>query len=236
MQSNMDRSQGGNTFEMSTKKGKIPGEPDMGRFWLMDWLVDQGILRTMPKDRILVLHSYSRHADAKGISYPSVATVADEVGCSERSVQRHIRALCGKPYLLMTPVGATTGGDPSSIKSTTRYRMFAHTYMAFKQANRGDKTEDLSPVPPVDNQWKTPQIDQLTGDKQGGSGVTKQAGRGDTLLSPEGTVKELEGITGNLFKKVNGKGGALKETATTPGEIRQAFFEHCDKHPELAIA
>lgn len=167
-----------------------------GRFWLMDWLIDQGWFRDMPRGLILTLLSFARHANTKGISYPAVPTTAEETGQSDRSVQRWTRKLVKMGLLFR--VSEPSGGNP---RNTTRYRLFAQTYLDLKKVRRGDIT--LSPVPAVEKPLKTPGISNLRGDSQPGVGVTKQAPGGDSPLSPKGTIKELEGIAKAVGKDIN---------------------------------
>lgn len=186
-----------------------------GRFWLMDWLMDQGWLRDWPRGQILVLLSFARHANTKGISYPSVRTTAKETGLSDRTVQRWTRKLVSIGLLFQ--MGSNTGGSANNPKSTTWYRLFAQTYADFKQTT-GDNV--MSPVPPSEEPVDNSRKDELRGDKQGGGGVTKRAVRGDISLSPKGTIKELEGIAQAV-------GQTVKNDKTAQQQIEEL---HSNRH------
>jgi hypothetical protein len=62
-----------------------------------------------------VLLSYAHHADASGVSYPSIERVAWETGLSRRQAQRVVKGLVKSDVL--EPLGATCGGRGH----TTRY-------------------------------------------------------------------------------------------------------------------
>jgi DNA-binding transcriptional MocR family regulator len=61
--------------------------------------------RDLPKTERLVVLAIAAHANAEGNSWPSVATIADYVGCSVRTVQRCLAKLVQLGRLVVSKVG-----------------------------------------------------------------------------------------------------------------------------------
>ena len=65
-----------------------------------------------------VLVAFAERADSSGSSYPSVRTIAEDSGCTRRTVQRAIRRLEKAGYLSTIPGGMVRGR-----RRATRYTL-----------------------------------------------------------------------------------------------------------------
>lgn len=127
---------------------------------------------------LCILYSLADRANDDGQgSWPSVATMAEESRCSERTVQRHLRNLEQRGLIMR--------GDQRLVE---RYR--ADRRPIVWDLNLGLKREDAG--------CQSVTSSQSRGDKSGTNGVTNSASRGDTvvtqtvskpIIKPEG-VKE----------------------------------------------
>jgi DNA-binding transcriptional ArsR family regulator len=80
--------------------------------------------RSFKHDAKMVLLALCLYVDSAGVAFPSVATIAARVGISERSVQRHLRALAAAKYIEISKRFAMSG---LGGMATNEYRVFYST-------------------------------------------------------------------------------------------------------------
>lgn len=64
----------------------------------------------MPAEVVRVLAAVATYADAAGACFPAVSTIADRLGLTRRTIQRHMRALEAGGYVERQPTKRSRGG------------------------------------------------------------------------------------------------------------------------------
>lgn len=156
-------------------------------------------LRLSDPTEKLVLLAFAEHADADGLSFPSVDLVAAEALCSGRTVQRIIRRF-EKAGLLWLVRDASGRGHPATYRVRPEALGRVPEYHELREAQRKGSHPAPAVLEPVEEDH--PQGDLLAqkgdtlmspikqpsgtqkGDRNGKRG-DKNAVKGDTLMSPE---------------------------------------------------
>ena len=69
----------------------------------------------MPAEAVRVLAAIATYADAAGACFPAVSTVADRLGLTRRTIQRHMRALEACGYVERQPTRRSRGGFGANL-------------------------------------------------------------------------------------------------------------------------
>ena len=166
---------------------------------------------------LCILYSLADRANDDGQGcWPSVATMAEESRCSERTVQRHLRNLEQR--------GVIRRGDQRLVE---RYR-----------ADRRPIVWDLNlSFEREDTGCQSVMPSQSRGDKSGTNGVTNSASRGDTvvtqtvskpIIKPEG-VKEA--VTTGLSTEQDSQSPPQSLDELAAMNAAAASGEACPSHP-----
>ena len=166
---------------------------------------------------LCILYSLADRANDDGQGcWPSVATMAEESRCSERTVQRHLRNLEQR--------GIIVRGDQRLVE---RYR--ADRRPIVWDLNLSLKREDAG--------CQSVMPSQSRGDKSGTNGVTNSASRGDTvvtqtvskpIIKPEG-VKEA--VTTGLSTGQDSQSPPQSLDELAAMNAAAASSEACHSHP-----
>lgn len=166
---------------------------------------------------LCILYSLADRANDDGQGcWPSVATMAEESRCSERTVQRHLRNLEQR--------GVIRRGDQRLVE---RYR--ADRRPIVWDLNLSLKREDTG--------CQSVMPSQSRGDKSGTNGVTNSASRGDTvvtqtvskpIIKPEG-VKEA--VTTGLSTEQDSQSPPQSLDELAAMNAAAASGEACPSHP-----
>ena len=148
----------------------------------------------MPPSEKIVLLRLADHANPDGGDvYPSIASVAEYTGISERQVQRYIKGFVERGILVIT--GHAKGG-----RSNPREYQFTFQFAPRKGDTRDtvSDAERVTPPTPIAarkgdaDDTVSERVTSTKGDTEGTERVTPMTLKGDTAMSPEPsrTVKE----------------------------------------------
>ncbi|MBK8160860.1 MAG: helix-turn-helix domain-containing protein [Rhodospirillaceae bacterium] len=187
--------------------------------------------RSISAEAFRVLAALGTYADAGGVCFPSVSTIAARLGLSRRQIQRHLRAIEAAGYLITETRKRTDGmgGFGSNV-----YRVFTE----------GDASSDDAMLPE-----NTPSDDGhgVTGRQamrhptagMASSEGTIIASSGDALMYPlkEPTTKapKVKGVASAPPTDKATRGSRLPDD-WTPGEVGAAFARELGLDPNRVFA
>lgn len=207
------------------------------------WVWEQA----MPPSEKLVLLRLADHANPDGGDvYPSVASVAEYTGISERQVQRYLKGFVERGILVIT--GHAKGGrnNPREYQFTFKFRP--------KKGDTDDTVsgrERVTRMTPIDDRkgvahdTVSERVTSEKGDTHDAERVTPMTRKGDTAMSPEPsrTVNEPDSLPRNgpaqtivavlyedvlgigkptNYRKVVGQAQQLVDAGVTPDDIPDA--------------
>ena len=219
------------------------------------------ILSKMHGKEAKIMLAYARFANTKGETWPSIKTVSEISGISERSVQRwrdiivHERHLLHKVGLGRMDGTTAPGGTKRGRGWFVKYKMSSQMYIEYhrvgvKPANevaplpgegghrsgtiKNSEGSHKSGMDNVDNSVENPEKACQNTEKS----MPEQTRKDATPMAEEGLCKVTEGkgLLRSCGKQIGNGNGALKGTAKTAGELQAALHAHLKTHPELATA